>query len=89
VTIKARLSIAVVLLLTAITALLGFIVIRTTRDAMIDQINDRLLSSQEPPGRPSGPGLGPDDADDDDVRPYRETAVITLDPDGEIYEPAT
>jgi len=86
VSIKARLSIAVVLLLAAITALLGFIVIRTTRDQMVDQIDDRLLSSQGPLGRSEGPGP---DGQGSSGGPYRETAVVLLDADGDVYEAGT
>jgi two-component system, OmpR family, sensor kinase len=78
VSVKARLTIAVVVLLAAVTGLLGWIVIRSTRDTMIDQIDDRLHAQRASPpeqaGRPRAPG--PNDG------PYRETADIFLDDEG-------
>jgi two-component system, OmpR family, sensor kinase len=80
VTIKARLTIAVVLLLAAITGLLGWIVIRTTRDAMTDQIDDRLLEARITRGPVSSPPVGEDQGD----APYRQTAAIYLDENGDV-----
>jgi two-component system, OmpR family, sensor kinase len=83
VSIKARLTIAVVVVLAVVTALLGWIVVRSTRDTMIDQIDDRLLAG--PPGEQRGGPPG----DTDSIGPFRETAQIVLTADGEIVDQGT
>ncbi len=43
-TIKARLTLAVVALLVVLTAVLGVITIRSTRSSMVEQIDERLVA---------------------------------------------
>ncbi|MEX2254697.1 MAG: HAMP domain-containing sensor histidine kinase [Acidimicrobiia bacterium] len=51
-TIKARLTIAVVLLLLVLTAVLGIFTVRSTRSSMIGQLDDRLVAIRDRPGPP-------------------------------------
>jgi hypothetical protein len=69
VTIKARLTLAVVALLVVLTTALGFVTIRATEASMIDQIDERLQSIAERPPGPRGAdrgGASSDDASGDD-----------------------
>jgi two-component system OmpR family sensor kinase len=80
-TIKARLSIAVVLLLLVLTAVLGVFTIRSTRSSMIDQIDDRLVAIRDrrpgPPEQANGQGSS---------ERYRDVAEFLYSPTGELLD---
>jgi two-component system OmpR family sensor kinase len=59
VTIKARLTLAVVVLVVVLTTVLGFVTIRATRASLVDQIDERLRSIADRPPGPRGNGLQP------------------------------
>lgn len=57
-TIRARLTLAVALLLAVATAVLGWVVVGQAREAMVDRLDERLVDAAERPlrefGRPGG-----------------------------------
>jgi two-component system OmpR family sensor kinase len=58
VSIKARLTLAVVVLVAVATAVLGWVVVRSTRESMIEQVDARLAEAGQRPG-PHDPFAGP------------------------------
>jgi two-component system OmpR family sensor kinase len=84
VTIKARLTLAVVALLVVLTAVLGIVTIRATKASMINQVDDRLRSiAQRPPG-PRAPAPAGTDASGEDR--YVDTAEYLYSPTGELLD---
>lgn len=86
--IKARLAVAFVALLVLASAVLGVIMIRSTRASLIDQIDTRLHDTQDrrmPLGRggPSGAVGGGDEQDDEEER-FRTAAEIDFTADGTV-----
>ncbi len=81
-TIKARLTLAVVALLVVLTTILGLVTIRSTRASMIDQIDDRLQSIAE---RPPGPrDANPSGSASDDH--YRDVGEYLYSPTGVLLD---
>lgn len=86
--VKARLTYAVVALLVVATGVIGWAMVRSTRNSLIGQIDDRLVETRarQPlpplPATPDPAAVGDTtDASTDDIR-YRETAEIILSPRG-------
>jgi two-component system OmpR family sensor kinase len=84
-TIRARLTLAVALLLVVATGILGWVVVGAARDSMVDRLDERLAEAAERPF--DGPGRGPIDRRPTDQRTIAE---VVLDADGEVLrsEPA-
>ncbi len=83
-TIKARLSIAFVALLLVAVVVIGWAVVRTTRQSLVDQIDERLVAQgARPPDDlpPEQPAAG-DEASED--VPFRSTADIVVNADGRV-----
>jgi two-component system OmpR family sensor kinase len=94
-TIRARLTLAVVVLVVVATGALGWVVVGAARSSMVDRLDERLLEAQQRP--PEGFGFGGrgqggrfdwalGSQDDDgrrpgDLRTISETFVV----DGEVY----
>jgi two-component system OmpR family sensor kinase len=85
VTIKARLTLAVVLLLVVLTTLLGVVTIRATRASMIDQVDERLASIAD---RPPGPRGAADDPGTDTAGQdrYRDIGEYLYSPSGQLLD---
>jgi two-component system OmpR family sensor kinase len=82
VTIKARLTLAVVALLVVLTTVLGVVTIRTTRASMLAQVDDRLHSIAEQ--RP-GPRAAPRSDTDEEDR-YHDIAEYLYSPSGQLLD---
>ena len=81
-TIKARLTLAVVALVVVLTTVLGFVTIRATRASMLAQIDDRLRSiAEQRPGPRAATGGGTDEEDR-----YHDTAEYLYSPAGELLD---
>ena len=83
-TLKARLTIAVVVLLVALTGVLGVITVRATRSSMVSQVDERLDAIRDRPPGPGGfggPG-GPTNADSQER--YRDVADFLYSPQGRL-----
>jgi two-component system OmpR family sensor kinase len=82
-TLKARLTIAVVALLVALTGVLGVITVRATRSSMVSQVDERLDAIRD---RPPGPGgFGGTRPDDTGVQErYRDVADFLYSPEGRL-----
>lgn len=93
-TIRARLTLAVVVLVVLATGGLGFVVLRAARDSMVDRLDERLLESRERPfgggefggfGGPFGPGGDPDPNPDE----FQSIAQVVVLADGtRVEDPA-
>jgi two-component system OmpR family sensor kinase len=81
VTIKARLSIAFVVLLLIAVAAIGGAVVRQTRQSLVDQIDDRLRAQG---ARPPGGAQPADDPAQSDEDRFRSTAELVLARDGSV-----
>jgi two-component system, OmpR family, sensor kinase len=81
-TIKARLTLAVVALLVVLTTVLGFVTIRATRSSMLAQVDDRLesIAAQRPGPRATTGG----DTNEEDR--YHDTAEYLYSPAGELLD---
>jgi two-component system OmpR family sensor kinase len=84
VTIKARLALAFVVLLLVAVVVIGFAVVRTTRNSLVDQIDERLVAQA---------ARGPDDLPVEqppteetagEEAPFRSTADIVVSADGRL-----
>ena len=86
--VKARLSLAVVVLLAIATGVLGAVAVRATRSSLIDQVDERLLAARSRFGPEGGFVAGPDGGDRG-VQ-FREFAEIMYASDGTVVrsEPA-
>jgi two-component system OmpR family sensor kinase len=85
VTIRARLTLAVVVLVVAATGLLGWVVVGAARQSMVDRLDERLTEAADRPFNGQGPGpIGRRPGD------QRSTAELILDADGTVRrsEPA-
>ena len=79
-TIRARLTLAVALLLTVATAVLGWVVVGEARRAMVDRLDERLVDAAERPLRDfARPGPGQPDASDE-----RSVAEVVVLADGDV-----
>ena len=77
--IRARLTLAVALLLTVATAVIGWVVVGQARQAMVDRLDERLVDAAERPLREFGrPGTGPAASDE------RSVAEVVVLSDGQV-----
>jgi two-component system OmpR family sensor kinase len=80
-TLKARLTIAVVVLLVALTGVLGVITVRATRSSMVTQVDERLDAIRD---RPPGPGGFGGPVNDQSPERYRDVADFLYSPEGRL-----
>ena len=79
-TIRARLTLAVALLLAVATGVLGWVVVGEARRAMVDRLDERLVDAAERPLRDfARPGPGQPDASDE-----RSVAEVVVLADGNV-----
>jgi len=94
VSVKARLAVAFVALLAVAAGVIGWTVVSTTRDSLVDQIDDRLHGQANRPGprgRDGPPGSGdgaPDGGGADQTGPerFRDTAQLVLSSEGVVLD---
>ncbi len=84
-TIRARLTLAVVVLLVALTAVLGVVTIRATEASMTDQIDERLRSIADRPPAPRG-GRGEQGQGTDTGDRYRDVGEYLYSPTGVLLD---
>jgi two-component system OmpR family sensor kinase len=88
VTIRARLTLAVVVLVVLATGGLGFVVVGAARDSMVERLDETLLDAQDRPirdggfGGPGGFQPGGGDRGPSDLRSVAQVLVL---PDGTTY----
>ena len=80
-TLKARLTIAVVVLLVALTGVLGVITVRATRSSMVSQVDERLDAIRDRPPLPRGVG---DPINGESAERYRDVADYLYSPQGRL-----
>lgn len=82
-TIRARLTLAVVVLVVVATGGMGFVVVGAARASMVDRLDERLVDARERPF-PQGGGGGPGGADQRGPSDLRSIAEIYVNGAGEV-----
>jgi two-component system, OmpR family, sensor kinase len=77
--LKARLTIAIVVLLVALTTVLGIVTVRVTQRSMVNQVDDRLQAIRDRP--PLRPDLIPSGSS---AQRYRDVADYLYAPNGQL-----
>ena len=86
--VKARLAFAFVALLAVAAGVIGWTVVRSTRESLVNQLDDQLHGQANRPGPRGRDGGGPPRGGPDQTEPdrFRDTAELVIAPDGTVLD---